>query len=398
MIINYPLGSSYALAPPNTAFGGTVELTNGLDSKIGQEFLDFAGFIGKSYNIFAGSIGKSYNEFYSTKLKIPEKATLSYPLDLQYSNTNQDWILFEFYDYRPPYHSILTDVRYNSAGVTTYNASTNTYTPYDSANTPTTPGSVYLSAAEGFSSIAFHMPSDVQTSYLNNWQGIQFGPLGPAGLKAGGDFLNGSPGSSLEDFGHSLAKIFTQNGVGQSLQALSAGVTAGFMNFFPGFGGSVGTNDVLGAAVGKILNPNTEVTYQGPQLRTFQFDYHLWARNPKEAEEIKQILLHFKLASLPSLGSDTISPKNPKGLTGNNQNSSVMIGVPKVIKMTFMTGNKKNDNVTQYKTSALSGVQINYAPNGVWTTYTDGNPVGINLTLQFQELKLVYAEDVAYGF
>jgi hypothetical protein len=58
----------------------------------------------------------------------------------------------------------------------------------------------------------------------------------------------------------------------------------------------------------------------------------------------------------------------------------------------------KNKWVSQFKTSALGGVDINYTPDGSWSTYRDGSPVATQLTLQFQELKLIYENDIDNGY
>lgn len=162
------------------------------------------------------------------------------------------------------------------------------------------------------------------------------------------------------------------------------------MNSIPGFGGGVTSNDILASTKGKILNPNTEVLYQGPQLRTFSLNFKMVPRTDDEARLIKRICTQFKRASLPT------------GSSGNEKN---LIGVPKVVGVTFMSAppnsNKaasKNEWVSQYKISALGGVDINYTPDGSWSTYRDGSPVATQLTLQFQELKLIYEQDVDSGY
>ena len=40
------------------------------------------------------------------------------------------------------------------------------------------------------------------------------------------------------------------------------------------------------------------------------------------------------------------------------------------------------------KTCALTGVAVNYTPEGMWNAYEEGQPVAITLTLRFSELEL----------
>ena len=42
-------------------------------------------------------------------------------------------------------------------------------------------------------------------------------------------------------------------------------------------------------------------------------------------------------------------------------------------------------------------IRDSYTPDGSWATYGDGAPVAIQLTVSFQETKLLFSEDVAGG-
>ena len=62
-----------------------------------------------------------------------------------------------------------------------------------------------------------------------------------------------------------------------------------------------------------------------------------------------------------------------------------------------MSGSGINPHVPQYKMCAITNVDVNYTPDGSWSTYGDGAPVAIQLTVSFQETKLLFSEDVAGG-
>ena len=44
---------------------------------------------------------------------------------------------------------------------------------------------------------------------------------------------------------------------------------------------------------------------------------------------------------------------------------------------------------------ALTQVDVGYTPDGMYATYADGTPVATDLTLNFQETKIVFSEEVA---
>ena len=288
---------------------------------------------------------------------------LKYPSNLPESGQN-DWVKFEFYDYKPPYDSGINNDGKNFLDA--YNTSVTT-----------------ASAAANYKTIALPMPEDVSASYAAKWTGRDFGPLAPIGLQFAGQFL--SKDANISQVGQNATADLTGKlnlSLGGVVPYLGASLVSSVMNKVPGFGGSVTPNDILASSAGAILNPNTEVLYQGPDLRTLNMAFKMMARNSTEAQNIKDICTQFKKASLPSGKDDQKS----------------LINVPKTVQITFMHNGSKSDHVSQFKMTALGGVQVNYTPNGVWSTYVDGSPVATTLNLQFLELKLLYEADIDAGY
>tara|TARA_B100001996_G_scaffold233754_1_gene180462 strand:- start:226 stop:591 length:366 start_codon:yes stop_codon:yes gene_type:complete len=74
------------------------------------------------------------------------------------------------------------------------------------------------------------------------------------------------------------------------------------------------------------------------------------------------------------------------------------IRVPHMCKFTFMKGNKPHGWLTQFKPCAISNVVVNYTPDNTYATYSDGSPVATEIRLNFQESKLIFADEVEKGF
>ena len=70
------------------------------------------------------------------------------------------------------------------------------------------------------------------------------------------------------------------------------------------------------------------------------------------------------------------------------------IGVPKLVKVSFMKGGGENDRLPRYKMCAITSVDVNYTPDGTYATYLDGQPVAVGLSLNFQETKICFAEEI----
>jgi hypothetical protein len=63
-----------------------------------------------------------------------------------------------------------------------------------------------------------------------------------------------------------------------------------------------------------------------------------------------------------------------------------------------MRGGSLNNNVPQYKMCALTQVDVSYTPDGTYATTRDGRMVAYQLSLNFQETKLIFREDVEAGY
>ena len=62
--------------------------------------------------------------------------------------------------------------------------------------------------------------------------------------------------------------------------------------------------------------------------------------------------------------------------------------------MKLMNGDKMHPYLTQYKGLALTNVDINYTPDGSYSTYMGGYPSAVELSIQMVETKIVYKEDL----
>ena len=171
------------------------------------------------------------------------------------------------------------------------------------------------------------------------------------------------------------------------------GKTSGFKDVLGAIGGAtfsqaastalgqqISTNEFLARASGRVLNPNAELLFQGPVLRDFNFDFLMIARSREEGDEIRRIIRWFKTGMAPRF------------------NDSTFLETPDVFSLEYKRGQGPMDildTVNRFNPGglALRTIAVDYAPNGYWSAYQDSQPVAVRMSLNFAELRPIFASD-----
>ena len=147
----------------------------------------------------------------------------------------------------------------------------------------------------------------------------------------------------------------------------------------------VGNTGFLTRGDGKVINPNMELLFNGPKLRTFGFQFDFAPRSSKEAKIVRDIIKVLKARSSPSLGS-----------------ARLFLESPKVFELEYIYNGDGSDEASKsthpylnkIKPCALTQIDVNYTPNNKYMTYAeDGSMVATSLTMSFTEIEPIYAND-----
>ena len=149
-------------------------------------------------------------------------------------------------------------------------------------------------------------------------------------------------------------------------------------------GGNVSVNQLLARQSGEIFNPNMELLFNGPTLRSFRFSFKMTPRSSAEAEQIKLIIRSFKRNMAPK----TAEAANKSGSRGN-----FFLKSPNIFELRYRSGNQDHPFLHKFKQCFLTDVSVNYTGEGVYATYEDATPVSMILDLSFKELEPVYDVD-----
>jgi len=142
-------------------------------------------------------------------------------------------------------------------------------------------------------------------------------------------------------------------------------------------GSITGTGSQLLQREGMVMNPNMELLFNGPQLRSFGFTFKLSPRTKDEAKNVKDIIYCFKEAMAPRAVGSNLFLKSPNTWRIKYYNER----------------GTEHAYLNRFKECAMMSSSVNYTPDGSYATYSDGSMVSYQLTLNFQELEPVFNTD-----
>ena len=224
------------------------------------------------------------------------------------------------------------------------------------------------------------IPESIQDSNGVSWGEDGINGLAAKGFAAtkdamGSDNLFGGLGGLLKDGANGIGSLAAD---GSTMDMATTWLASEAMNTL---GANTSVGGLLARSSGQILNPNTELLFQGIQLRAFNFDFDFAPRDERESETIKRIIRTFKI---------NMSARNSSKDSSTN---GLFIKSPNVFQLKYKTGSGDHQFLHQFKPMALSNMAVNYTGSGTYSTYDDATPVHMKLSLSFQELNPVYAED-----
>jgi hypothetical protein len=145
---------------------------------------------------------------------------------------------------------------------------------------------------------------------------------------------------------------------------------------------ATGAKGLYSRLTGNIVNPNLELLFGGPELRTFNFNFVMSARGPKEAANIRRIIRFFK-----------------QGMSVKRSDLALFLKSPFVFEIKYFLKTTENHPwLNRFKLCALTNCSVNYTPAGNYATYDDGAMTSYELSLQFSELEPVFDDEYPNSF
>tara|TARA_B100000073_G_C23509271_1_gene483071 strand:- start:75 stop:725 length:651 start_codon:yes stop_codon:yes gene_type:complete len=148
-------------------------------------------------------------------------------------------------------------------------------------------------------------------------------------------------------------------------------------------GGNLSVNSLLAREQGAIFNPNMELLFNGPTIRSFRFQFKMTPRNQKEGQEVRQIIREFKRSMAPKVTA----------VGGPSGSNNLFLKTPDVFELTYRQGQRDHKFLNKFKQCVLQDISVNYTGEGTYATYDDGTPVSMIMDLTFKELEPIYDTD-----
>lgn len=312
----------------------------------------------------------------STEVETNTLVFYAYPSDMFSKPQNYpDHMVFERFEYRAPFEGLITNREIN-------------------VGTVLKEGLQRGSALKKYMGMArLPMPNQLSAGNAVNWGGgtantfttgalaqavnVGMGALNSNSVAGG---LYSAVTGAFTSTGQALGSIGNAIATDPNAKELAALLAAQFA--LGQIGINADPNQFISRARGRAINPNLELLFSSPKLRSFEFDFDFAPNNPEEASEVRKIQRWFKVAMSPRTLEDT----------------PLFLGSPNVFRLRYRTAaDKRIKGLNMFKVCALTNVGINYTPDGTYQSYADPQansmPVRTKMKLSFSELTPIFDKD-----
>lgn len=136
---------------------------------------------------------------------------------------------------------------------------------------------------------------------------------------------------------------------------------------------------------GVAINPFVEVLYRTTDLRDFQFTFLMAPTSEKESRDMHSIIKTLRHAAAPDLLTGSIAFKSPYEVDVEfytKQNGVFAV----------------NNNIPKIGRSVITRIDVDFAPQGEFSTFTNGAPVSCMMDIVLKELRIIDKDLISQGY
>ena len=226
-----------------------------------------------------------------------------------------------------------------------------------------------------YETIQLPMQPQLSEATSVNWGNDTLNELQRMGANAAGTAMENAASGK---FGKLAADAMEQLGdMGKLAQGTES--TAAIKAFFAGQ--AVGANNLIARSTGQVINPNLELLFTGPNLRSFSFNFTLTPRDPEEAKIVRRMIRAMK-----------------RNMTPQRSPQALFLKTPRIFELEYILGenNEQHPFMNKFKPCACTSFSVNYTPDGSYMTYRDTpSMTAYTIMMSFGEIEPIYADE--YG-
>ena len=142
--------------------------------------------------------------------------------------------------------------------------------------------------------------------------------------------------------------------------------------------GMVTGANLLGRTTGSIINPNMELLFTGPSLRSFRFNFKFRPRDPDEAKMVKKIIKSFK-----------------RNMAVQRNSGELFLLTPNIFKIKYLHKGDDHPFMNRLMPCACKSFNVTYTPDNNYMTYADGSMTGYDVDFVMAEIAPIFADHQA---
>jgi len=223
--------------------------------------------------------------------------------------------------------------------------------------------------------IWFPCPAGISISDSATYNSIDLGALGGAA----GDIVNSAKQGAAGGEGIIGSTVGAIKGGGKAVGRQMGSVGEVAANAGQMAAGTMGQGDKVAFLRKKIMNPNTNTSFDGNPIRSFSFGFKMIARSQAEAKAMQRICTLFQ----KYVYADS---------NGNTQN--LTLRYPPVWRIRFLNGQKnENTYLPKIYSCYLTGCSATYNSTSS-TFHADGSPLEVDVAITYQETRALTRHDI----